>query len=319
MIGLLWILLSDTFFNILIQDKEILAKLQIVKGFFYVIVTSLLLYFLVNNHMKILNKARIKAEENDRLKTAFLANMSHEIRTPMNGILGFVGLLKEPKLSGEEQLEYIGIIEKSGERLLNIINDIVDISKIEAGQMSVLMDESNINEQIEYIDTFFQPEFERKGLQHSFNNALPTEEAIIRTDREKIYAILMNLVKNAIKYTKEGKIEFGYRLVREKESRKDKANNRDKACLVSTLEFFVKDTGIGIPKNRQEAIFERFIQADITDKMALQGAGLGLSISKAYVEMLGGEIWVESVESKGSTFYFTTPYKNELLKLRDCK
>jgi len=233
--------------------------------------------------------AKEKAEESDKLKSAFLANMSHEIRTPMNGILGFAELLKEPGLTGNEQQKYIGIIEKSGNRMLNIINDIVDISKIEAGLMDVNLNESNINEQIEYIYTFFKPEVEGKGMQLSYKNGLVSKESIIKTDREKIFAILTNLVKNAIKYSKEGTIEFGY-------IKKDE-----------TLEFYVKDTGIGIPKDRQSAIFERFIQADITDKMARQGAGLGLAISRAYVEMLGGKIWVESEEAKGSTFFFTLP------------
>ncbi|HEY3389892.1 MAG TPA: histidine kinase dimerization/phospho-acceptor domain-containing protein, partial [Prolixibacteraceae bacterium] len=213
--------------------------------------------------------AKVKAEESDRLKSAFLANMSHEIRTPMNGILGFAELLKEPKLNGKDQQEYIRIIGKSGNRLLNIINDIIDISKIEAGQVEVNIEKSNINEQIDYIYTFFQQEIEKKGLQFSFSNALSSKESIINTDREKIYAILTNLVKNAIKYTNTGSIEFGYNLLE---------NNGS-----ASLQFFVKDTGMGIPKERQKAIFERFIQADISDKMALQGAGLGLSISKAYV------------------------------------
>ena len=241
--------------------------------------------------------AKLKAEESDRLKSAFLANMSHEIRTPMNGILGFADLLKAPELSGEEQQAYIKIIEKSGARMLNIINDIIDISKIEAGLMKLDSKESNINEQIEYIYTFFKPEAEAKKLKISFNNALPAKEAVVTTDREKLYAILTNLVKNAIKYTHNGSIEFGYNL---------KTNNE-----TNELEFYVKDTGIGIPKERHEAIFERFIQADISDKMAYQGAGLGLAISKAYVEMLGGKIRVESEEGKGSCFYFTLPYKTD--------
>jgi hypothetical protein len=220
----------------------------------------------------------------------------------MNGILGFAELLKEPDLSGEEQQTYIRVIEKAGARMLNIINDIVDISKIEAGLMEVNLKESNINQQMEYIYTFFKPEVEGKGMQFSIKNSLPANDAFITSDSEKIFSILTNLVKNAIKYTKAGSIEFGYDLV---------GKQHDKF-----LQFYVKDTGIGIPKDRQEAIFERFIQADISDKMALQGAGLGLSISKAYVEMLGGKIWVESDPDgisgqKGSVFYFTLPCKTE--------
>jgi signal transduction histidine kinase len=246
-------------------------------------------------------QAKEKAEESDRLKSAFLANMSHEIRTPMNGILGFADLLKEPGLTGDEQQEYIEIIEKSGKRMLNIINDIMDISKIEAGLMKPDIAESNINEQIEYIYTFFKPEAENKGIKLSFRNRLPEKEAMIQTDREKLYAILTNLVKNAIKYTRKGSIELGCVLT-------GVANEVGENSRTSGLKLYVKDTGIGIPKDRQQAIFERFIQADIEDRMAYQGAGLGLTITKAYVEMLGGRIWMESEEGKGSTFYFTLPY-----------
>lgn len=238
--------------------------------------------------------AKEHAEESDRLKSAFLANMSHEIRTPMNGILGFAEILKEQDLTGEEQQNYIDIIQNSGKRMLNIINDIIDISKIEAGLMKMAIKETNINEQIKYIYTFFKPEVEAKGMKLSFQISLPAKEATIKTDREKLYAILTNLVKNAIKYTDEGSIEFGYILKTD--------------TLPGELEFYIKDTGIGIPKERQEAIFERFIQADIEDNKARQGAGLGLTISKTYVEMLGGKIRVESQEGIGSTFYFTLPY-----------
>ncbi|SNR70499.1 PAS domain-containing hybrid sensor histidine kinase/response regulator [Lutibacter flavus] len=235
--------------------------------------------------------AKNKAEESDKLKSAFLANMSHEIRTPMNGIMGFAELLKTPNLSGFEQQNYIKIIEKSGTRMLNIINDIISISKIESGQIDINLTETSINEHLEFIYTFFKPEVEAKGLQLSYKNPLPLNESIIKTDKEKLLAIYTNLVKNAIKFSENGSIEFGY-------------NKKGEY-----LECFVKDHGIGIPKERQKAIFKRFIQADIKDTMARQGAGLGLAISKAYAEILGGKIWVESEKEKGSTFYFTIPYK----------
>ncbi|MBC8321875.1 MAG: response regulator [Bacteroidetes bacterium] len=234
-------------------------------------------------------EAKEKAEKSDRLKSAFLANMSHEIRTPMNGILGFAGLLKKPELSGEQQQNYIQIIEKSGERMLNIINDIVSISKIESGIIEVYLTETNINKQLQFIYKTFKLEADNKKLNLSFTCGLSEKEAVIKTDSEKFYGILTNLVKNAIKYTDTGTIEFGY------------------TYNENELEFYVKDTGIGIPKEKQEAIFERFIQADIADIQARQGAGLGLAISRAYTEMLGGEIWVESEEGKGSTFFFTIP------------
>jgi CheY-like chemotaxis protein len=187
--------------------------------------------------------------------------------------------------------------------MLNIINDIVDISKIEAGMVKLNIQRVNINQHIEDIYWFFKPETEAKKIKLSFINPSPAKKASINTDHEKVYAILTNLVKNAIKYTHKGSIELGY------VSTSSTIQTLDR--MVSEpleLQFYVKDTGIGIPKDRQEAIFERFIQADIEDKMAYQGAGLGLSISKAYVQMLGGKIWVESEEGKGSTFYFTLPF-----------
>jgi len=241
-----------------------------------------------------LRAARDAAQSANRAKSEFLANMSHEIRTPMNGILGFAELLKEPKLTGDEQQEFIGIIEKSGARMLNIINDLIDIAKVEAGQMNVSISDTDINEQLMYIYDLFKPEVESKGMKLSIKIGFAAKDSVIRTDAEKIYAILTNLVKNAIKYSRTGSIEFGYSL--------------NSACEPGELEFFVKDTGIGISKDKQVVIFNRFVQADIDDKHALQGAGLGLSITKAYVEILGGKIWLDSEEGKGSVFYFSIPY-----------
>ncbi|MBC8321677.1 MAG: PAS domain S-box protein [Bacteroidetes bacterium] len=246
-----------------------------------------------------------KAQESDRLKSAFLTNMSHEIRTPMNGILGFAQLLKEPDLTGDQQVEYISIIEKSGVRLLSTIHNLMDISMIESGQMKVSISDNDINKQTLDLFSFFKPEVEEKGMSLSLVNLLPAKESIIKTDEDKLDSILTNLIKNAIKYSHKGGIEFGYVLKTD--------------CEPSELEFFVKDTGIGIPKNRQDAIFDLFVQSDIEDKDVYEGNGLGLSISKAYVEILGGKIWVESEVGVGSQFYFTIPYITDKKEITESK
>lgn len=253
--------------------------------------------------------AKENAEESDRLKSAFLANMSHEIRTPMNGIMGFAELLKKPNLSNSEQQEFVKIIDQSGTRMLNIINDIIDISKIESGLMSVSISETNVNKQMEYIYNFFKPETDKKGIEIKLQNGLPLNKSTIKTDSEKIYAILTNLVKNAVKFTTAGSIEFGYSL------KPVKQVNTDPKTISSEqfeLEFYVRDTGIGISENQLSVIFERFRQASESMTRNYEGAGLGLSISKAFVEMLGGKIWVESEKEKGSTFYFTIPYHQSI-------
>jgi len=243
---------------------------------------------------KELKEAKAKAEESDHLKSAFLANMSHEIRTPMNGILGFTDLMRQSDLTGEELKHYSEIINKCCNKLLRIINDIIDISKIEAGMVEAKPIKTDLNDQLQLIYQFFKHEAEAKGLKIFVHYGLSNEKAIIKTDVDKFYSITTNLVKNAIKYSHKGQIDFGYSLI-EKNGK-------------SMLQFFVKDTGIGIPQERQQSVFERFVQADIEDRNAYQGSGLGLSIAKAYVEMLQGKIWVESEEGFGSSFYFTIPY-----------
>jgi len=241
--------------------------------------------------------AKQKAEESDKLKSAFLANMSHEIRTPMNGIIGFSTLLAEPDISDSDQKEYIDIIQKSGMRLLNLINDIVEISKIESGLMEVNVKEINVNDVVDYIYKILKADAQNKNLKLNFKKSLSDKNAGFNTDSEKLIAVLSNLVKNAIKYTDKGSVEFGYELILSD-------------GIPFELKFFVNDTGIGIPEERQSAIFDRFIQADIEDTQAREGAGLGLSIAKSYVEMLEGKIWVESKLGAGSSFFFTIPFKN---------
>ena len=231
-----------------------------------------------------------RAEESDRLKSAFLANISHEIRTPMNGILGFSELLKEPHLSGEEQSEFIDLIQRSGERMLNLINDLIDISRIEAGETILQISETPVNKLLYDLKDFFQTEADKKGLSLSCTTGLSDNESIIETDYLKLNQILTNLVQNALKFTTSGGVDVGY----------TKQDN--------ILEFYVIDTGIGIPDDMTEKIFERFRQVNNSLTRHHEGAGLGLSISMAYVTMLGGSIRVESEAGKGSKFIFQLPY-----------
>ena len=237
-----------------------------------------------------ITERKLAAEESDRLKIAFMANMSHEIRTPMNGILGFSELLKDPQLSGEEQEEYIELIHQSGQRMLNLINDLMDISKIDAKEVKLQKTETSVNQLVRDVEAFFKLEANKKGLHLSCTAGLSDEESIIETDSIKLNQVLTNLIQNAFKFTSKGGIDFGY-------TRKEKC-----------LEFYVIDSGIGIPAGKKEKIFERFHQADNSLTRNHEGAGLGLSISKALVEMMGGKIRVESVDGAGSTFCFTLPY-----------
>ena len=243
---------------------------------------------------KDLYNAMIKAEESDRLKSAFLANMSHEIRTPMNTILGFISILGEQDIEEKERTEYLRIVKESGERLLNTINDIIDISKIEAGQVSTFLSDFDLADLVSTIYTTFRKQVESKGLLFIRKFSLPDELSYVHSDKEKLYSIFANLINNAIKFTPKGYVEL--------------------FCTLTDTRFelYVKDTGIGIPQDKHHIIFERFIQADVSHQRPYEGSGLGLSITKAYVEMLDGNIWLESQEGKGSTFFVSLPMKQAL-------
>jgi len=252
----------------------------------------------ITNHKKLLSdllRAKEKAEESDALKSAFLANMSHEIRTPMNGILGFAELLKDSDITLEDKNDYIKIIDSNGKQLLNLINDIIDVSKIDVGQLSLNKIVAEINPILSDIQNFFIQEQKRFSNQNvSFELVIPNNiQKTIYTDVYRLQQVISNLVSNAIKFTENGLIKIGY----------DQVKIDDKLYL----KFFVSDTGIGISESMVSLIFERFGQIQPQNYKNQPGTGLGLAISKGLIELLGGKIWVDSIPGKGSTFYFTIP------------
>ena len=241
-------------------------------------------------------KAKEQAEESDKLKTSFLNNISHEIRTPFNGILGFLSMLQYSDLSSDERDEYITLINQSADRLMNTINDIVDLSQIQSGLVKPTTSVTNIQNIVNEQVSHFKPEAENKGLEFNVNYELTGSLDNFSTDGKKLSTILFHLIGNAIKFTNAGSVNFSVR-----------GDDRK-------LEFCVKDTGIGISLDKQVIIFSRFRQADHSNTRKFEGSGLGLTISKAYIEMLDGYLWLESEEGKGSSFYFIIPNSNKTLE-----
>ncbi|MEZ5071903.1 MAG: ATP-binding protein [Bacteroidales bacterium] len=234
--------------------------------------------------------AKNKAEESDRLKSAFLANLSHEIRTPMNGIIGFSELMLSPNSSENEKVEYNQIVASSCKQLLGVVNDIIDISKIESGIIELHPQYINLNKTLQEIHDHYVLDFQSKKLDFALVRGLNDESTNLRTDPVKLRQILGNLIHNALKFTQEGSVTFGYR------------------SLGTELEFYVRDSGIGVDGNMKDRIFDRFMQQDLEVSRKHGGTGLGLSISKAYVEKMGGKIWLEAGDKGGTCFCFTLPF-----------
>ena len=234
-------------------------------------------------------RSKEQAEESNRLKTAFLHNISHEIRTPMNAIIGFVTLLGEPDISKEDHRSYLEIITQSSDHLLSIVTDIIEVSNIEAGKLKLNMKKVIIRPVLENLHMQFKSAAASKGIDLIFEQPKAETEEFIYTDSTKFIQVMSNLLANACKFTNEGSIRMGYTW------------NSDQ------IEFFVSDTGIGIPEDQHTKIFERFYQVDSKVTRQHEGTGLGLSLSKAYIEFLGGKLWVKSEPGKGSTFFVSLP------------
>lgn len=248
-----------------------------------------------------LKNEKTKAEESDKLKTSFLANMSHEIRTPMNAIIGFSEMLKDPNLTVNERDEYISIINTNGESLLKLIDDIVDIAKIEAGQISIKKTNSNLNKmacELQQMVKEIKKQNRKENVKLINLNETDLCEEIIVTDHHRLRQVLLNLLTNAVTFTNEGFIRFGFSL------------SEDKSKVI----FVVRDTGIGIPKDKQEIIFERFRKASDNQERLYPGTGLGLYITKTIIKLLDGEIWMDSIPGIGSNFYFSIPYEKSNLQ-----
>ncbi|NTW23863.1 MAG: response regulator, partial [Lentimicrobium sp.] len=241
-------------------------------------------------------EAKEKAEESDRLKTSFLHNISHEIRTPMNGIVGFSALLTQPGIPQNDIFEYHSIINSCSNQLLSIISDIVSIATLEAGQEKVREAPVNLNELLHVVYYQLVSKATEKNLRLSYSTNLTENQALIISDETKLNQVLTNLINNAIKFTEKGGIHISY------------------MPEGQFLKFCVEDSGIGIPEEMQEVIFDRFRQANMATSRNSGGTGLGLSISKSYIELLGGKIWLESNRMTGTKFYFTIPYKPSGIK-----
>jgi len=244
--------------------------------------------------------AKREAEDSDRLKSAFLANMSHEIRTPLNAIVGFANIILEEDLTVQEKERYFSYINQNSNQLIALINDIIDISKIESGQLNIQNSEFNLNQHLREIEEVITNEKEHKNKNHLLvflENELPDDNCTISSDPYRLRQILINLLVNSVKFTPKGFIQFGYRLIEDDE-----------------LLFYVRDSGIGISKDDQKLIFQHFRKLDETISRRHGGTGLGLAISENLVNLMGGKIWLQSELGKGTTFYFSIPTSISLEK-----
>lgn len=293
-----WILFSNKILLTISSDINEINRFELLKGFFFVIVTGILLYLLIhhelrrrNNILKELQESKKQAEESDRLKSAFLSNISHYLRTPMNSILGFVDLLQNRNLDEQKQQRFLSIVNEQSNHLLQFINNIIEISKLQGGQVGVTISEFSMNELLRKLQIRYQTELElyKKKNSVQLKGIYLEKDVVLRNDQEKIEYILTNLLSNAVKFTKEGEVTFGYTLKQD------------------MVEFYVKDTGIGIPPEKQGLITKTFMLSDPDVNQENIGIGLGLSITNGLVNLLHGRLWLEKSDHLGTEFRFVVP------------
>jgi len=297
-LGVLWILFSDKLMLYITNEPHRILLLSNYKGWFYVLITGILLFFLIQKEIhrrnllvqELLN-AKKKAEESDRLKTTFLSNLSHYIRTPMNGILGFVELLEDKDTNPENHQLFLSYINERSRHLLQTLNSIIEISKIQEGQAQLVNKSLRINELLEIIVSTAMIDLAKKAkpIAIKTNYGLPDGHDVICSDKEKIYQILSNLVNNALNFTDVGEVYIEYLLDNE------------------NLVFKVKDTGKGVPEKRKDNLFSDFLYSTSTTITRGEGAGLGLPLSAGLAKLMGGKLWLESTGNAGSTFCLSIP------------
>jgi signal transduction histidine kinase len=298
-LGALWILFSGKALHAFVQDPQVVFQFEIYKGWFYVAITGSLLYILIRKDTQRRNKvlqelklAKSKAEESDRLKSAFLANLSHYLRTPMNSILGFVDLLKDRNLDEKKREKFLSIINEQSNYLLQFIGNIIEISKLQEGQLTVTRQEFSLNGMIKKIRSRYQTEidYHQKSSHLTLTAEIPDNDNILNSDAKKLEYVFTNLLSNALKFTKSGEIKFGYTL----------KNN--------SVEFFVSDTGCGIHPTKQPLITQTFMLSDPDILEENIGIGLGLAITEGLVKLLDGKLWLAYSTPAGTKFCFTIPF-----------
>lgn len=290
LIGSFWILFSDKILYYFVTDADMLTQAQTYKGWFYIIITTYLLHQFLTNHLGKLRAAQQRAQESDQLKTAFLQNISHEIRTPMNSILGFTNLLVKEDITFLDRKRYSEFVTKSTQQLLTIVEEILELSLIQSGNVI-------IRERPIYLDDLLKEIYLSNAplIKSEVTLILETDrhesDLPVLIDEDKLKEIFKSLINNANKFTEQGVITLGYVI------------NND------VIDFFVKDSGVGIPPEIQESIFNSFQKVGKYNKL-YDGIGLGLSICRGYLALFKGSIRVESEPNKGSCFYFTLPLKH---------